>query len=156
MKDKADALASSWLSRIERDARRIAGHRFALELLLALGAAALSVVGLASQQRLDATTLVFCAALCTPLLSLRRDPWLCFAVVTLVAFVQWLISAPQLADVAVLISLYRVALESELVEVAVAAAAVEAGAIMAALRWSPSEPLKIWVGLTGLATAAGV
>ena len=27
---------------------------------------------------------------------------------------------------------------------------------MAALRWSPSEPLKIWVGLTGLATAAGV
>jgi len=156
MKDKADALASSWLSRIERDARRIAGHRFALELLLALGAAALSVVGLASQQRLDATTLVFCAALCTPLLSLRRDPRLCFAVVTLVAFVQWLASAPQLADVAVLISLYRVALESELVEVAVAAAAVEAGAIMAALRWSPSEPLKIWVGLTGLATAAGV
>ena len=27
---------------------------------------------------------------------------------------------------------------------------------MAALRWSPSEPLKIWVGLTGLGTAAGV
>ena len=24
------------------------------------------------------------------------------------------------------------------------------------MRWSPSEPLKIWVGLTGLATAAGV
>ena len=27
---------------------------------------------------------------------------------------------------------------------------------MAAWRWSPSEPLKVWVGLTGLATAAGV
>ena len=27
---------------------------------------------------------------------------------------------------------------------------------MAAVRWSPSEPLKVWVGLTGLATAAGV
>ena len=27
---------------------------------------------------------------------------------------------------------------------------------MAAVRWSPSEPLKIWVGLTGLGAAAGV
>ena len=27
---------------------------------------------------------------------------------------------------------------------------------MAAVRWSPSEPLKVWVGLSGLATAAGV
>jgi signal transduction histidine kinase len=156
MKDRADALASSWLIRIERDARRVAGHRFAVELAVALGAAALSTAGLATQHRLDATTLVFCGALCAPLLLLRRDPRLCFAVVTFVAFVQWLLSAPQLADVAVLISLYRVALESELAEVALAAAAVEAGAIMAAFRWSPSEPLKIWVGLTGLATAAGV
>jgi signal transduction histidine kinase len=156
MKDKADALASRWLARIEHDARRIAGHRFALELVVALGAAALSAVGLASQHRLDAGTIAFCAALCGPLLLLRRDPRLCFAVVALVAFVQWLLSAPQLADVAVLISLYRVALDSDLAEVAVAAGVVELGAIMAAAKWSPSEPLKIWVGLTGLATAAGV
>jgi signal transduction histidine kinase len=156
MKDRADALASSWLARIDRDARRIADHRFAVELSVALGAAALSSAGLATQHRLDATTLVFCAALCTPLLLLRRNPRLCFAIVTLVAFLQWLLSAPQLADAAVLISLYRVALQSDLAEVAVAAATVEAGAIMAAFRWSPSEPLKIWVGLTGLATAAGV
>ena len=27
---------------------------------------------------------------------------------------------------------------------------------MAAARWSTSEPLKVWVGLSGLATAAGV
>jgi signal transduction histidine kinase len=156
MKDKADALASSWLTRIDRDARRIADHRFAVELAVALGAATLSSAGLATQHRLDATALIFCGALCVPLLLLRRDPRLCFAIVTLVAFVQWLLSAPQLADVAVLIALYRVALQSDLAEVAVAAAAVEAGAIMAASKWSPSEPLKIWVGLTGLATAAGV
>jgi signal transduction histidine kinase len=156
MKDEADVLASSWLARIEREARRIAGHRFMLELAIALGAAALSTVGLASQHRLDATTVAFCAALCAPLLLLRRDPRLCFAVVAVVAFAQWLLSAPQLADVAVLISLYRVALDSDLAELALAAAIVELGAIMAAFRWSPSEPLKIWVGLTGLATAAGV
>jgi signal transduction histidine kinase len=156
MKDRADAFASSWLVRIERDARRIADHRFAVEVAIALGAAALSIAGLATQHRLDTITLVFCGALCAPLLLLRRDPRLCFAAIALVAFVQWLLSAPQLADFAVLISLYRVALESDLAEVALAAAAVEAGAIMAALRWSPSEPVKIWVGLTGLATAAGV
>jgi signal transduction histidine kinase len=155
MKEKADALASSWLTRIEDEARRIAGHRFMLELAIALGVAALSTVGLASQHRLDATTIVFCAALCGPLL-LLRDPRLCFAVVAVVAFAQWLLSVPQLADVAVLISLYRVALESDLAEVALAAAIVELGAIMAAIKWSPSQPLKIWVGLTGLATAAGV
>ncbi len=156
MRDKADALASIWLARIEREARHIAGHRFVLDLAIALGAAGLSVAGLASQHRLDAITLLFCAALCAPLLLRWRGPRPSFMTVAVVAFLQWLLSAPQLADVAVLISLYRVALESELAEVALAAATVEAGAIMAALRWSPSEPLKIWVGLTGLATAAGV
>jgi hypothetical protein len=156
MKQTADALATSWLTRIERQARRIAGHRFVLDLAIALGAAGLSIAGLASQHRLGVVTLLFCAALCAPLLLRTRDPSLPFVAVALVAFAQWLLSAPQLADVAVLISLYRVALESDLAEVALAAATVEAGAIMAALRWSPSEPLKIWVGLTGLATAAGV
>jgi signal transduction histidine kinase len=156
MKQTADALAANWLTRIERQARRIASHRFVLDLAIALGAAGLSVAGLASQHRLGAVTLLFCAALCAPLLLRTRDPSLSFVAVALVAFAQWLLSAPQLADVAVLVSLYRVALESDLAEVALAAATVEAGAIMAALRWSPSEPLKIWVGLTGLATAAGV
>jgi signal transduction histidine kinase len=156
MKHRADALASRWLSRIEQEARRVAGHRFVLELAIVLGVAALSTVGLATQDRLGATTAAFCAALCAPLLLLRRDPRLCFAVVAVVAFAQWLLSAPQIADVAVLISLYRVALESDLAEVALAAAIVELGAIMAAAKWSPSAPLKIWVGLTGLATAAGV
>ena len=156
MKDEADRLAASWLTRIERDARRVANHGFAVDLAIVFGVAALSVAGLWTQHRLDVRTIAFCAALCAPLLLHRRDPRACFALVTLVAFVQWLFSAPQLADVAVLLSLYWVALEGDLPEVAVAAGAVEAGAIMAAFRWSPSEPLKIWVGLTGLATAAGV
>jgi signal transduction histidine kinase len=156
MKEKADRLASRWLTYIEREARRAAEHRFAVDLAIAVGVAILSVVGLSSQHRLGASTLVFCGALCAPLLLHRLDARVCFAVVALVAFVQWLLSAPQLADVAVLVSLYWVALESDLAEVGLAAAAVAAGAIMAAVRWSPSEPLKVWVGLTGLATASGV
>jgi signal transduction histidine kinase len=156
MKDKADQLASSLLTRIQDEARRVAEHSFAVDLTVALAAAALSIIGLAVQHRLDPATIGFCAALCTPLLLHRRDPRACFAVIALVAFLQWLLSGPQSADVAVLIALYWVALESDLGEVALAAAIVEGGAVMAALRWSPAQPLKIWVGLTGLATAAGV
>jgi signal transduction histidine kinase len=156
MKQQADALAARWLARVEQRARRFASHSLAVDLAVALGAAALSINGLASQHRLDATTLIFCVALVAPLPLQRRDPRLCFALVALVAFLQWLLSAPQVADVAVLIALYRVALERDLVETALAAGTVEVGAIMAAVRWSPSEPLKVWVGLSGLATAAGV
>jgi signal transduction histidine kinase len=156
MKHRADRLASRWLTRVEFDARRIAAHPFAVDLATATGLAMLSLFGLATQNRLGAVTVVFCLLLCAPLLLHRRNPRVCFALVALVAFAQWLLSAPQPADAAVLISIYWVALESDLAEVAIAAAVVEAGAIMAAVRWSPSEPLKIWIGLTGLGTAAGV
>ena len=156
MKQAADRVASTGLERIELFGRRVAEHGFVVDLVIALAVAALSVVGLSSQHRLELRPLVFCVALVAPLPLHRRDPRACFAIVAVVAFLQWLFSVPQLADFAVLISLYWVALESDLTEVALAAAVVEAGAIMAALRWSPSEPLKVWVGLTGLGTAAGV
>ncbi len=156
MKETTDHPSASWLARIERAGRRLAQHGLATDVAIALAAAALSVVGLRSQHRLDLRTVVFCMALVAPLLLHRRSARACFAVIALIAFLQWLFSAPQLADVAVLISLYWVALESDLAEVAVAAVIVAAGAIMAAVRWSPSEPLKVWVGLTGLGTAAGV
>jgi len=156
MKHEANSLASRLLARVELDARRVADHPLAVDLATAAVVAMLSLFGLATQNRLGVVTAVFSVLLCMPLLLHRRDPRVCFALVALVAFAQWLLSAPQLADAAVLISLYWVALESDLTEVALAATVVEAGAIMAALRWSPSEPLKIWVGLTGLGTAAGV
>lgn len=156
MKDKLDQLATRWLSRGEREASRIADHPLAVDIAIAIAVACLSVFGLATQHRLDMVTAAFAVLLCLPLLMHRRDPRVTFALVSLVAFAQWLLSGPQLADAAVLISLYWVALESDLPEVAMAAAVVETGAIMAALRWSPDEPLKIWVGLSGLATAACV
>jgi signal transduction histidine kinase len=156
MKCEAESLASRLLARVEREARRVADHPLAVDLATAAAVAMLGVFGLATQHRLGVLTAVFSVLLCMPLLLHRRDPRVCFALVALVAFAQWLLSVPQLADAAVLIALYRVALESDLAEVLIAAAVVEAGAIMAALRWSPSEPLKIWVGLTGLGMAAGV
>ncbi len=157
MNDSAEELASTWLTqRAERLTRLSAGHPFALDLAVCLATAALSLGGLATQHRLDTSTVIFCAALCTPLLLRRVSPFLCFGVIAFVALAQWLLAGPQLADAALLIALYRVALDGSLIEGALAAGTVELGAVLAAVRWSPSEPLKVWVGLSGLATAAGV
>jgi signal transduction histidine kinase len=157
MQRNRDELPLMWLSRrVQLLARLSASHPVAVDLAICLAVATLSIVGLVTQHRLDALTAVFCAALCAPLLLRRVDPILCFAVIAVIAFAQWLLAAPQLADASVLIALYWVTLDGSLLAAAVAAATVEAGAIMAAVRWSPSEPLKVWVGLTGLATAAGV
>ncbi len=148
------------LSRLTQRARRLArssaAHPVVVDLAICLTVAAVSVAGLSTQHRLTVLAAVFCAALCAPLPLRRVSPPLCFGVVATVALAQWLLAAPQLADAAVLLALYWVALDGSLLAAALAACVVEAGAVMAAVRWSPSEPLKVWVGLTGLATAAGV
>ena len=157
MHDSAQEPVSTWLTqRAQRLGGLSAGHPFASDLAICLATAALSLGGLATQHRLDPLAAIFCGALCAPLLLRRLSPFLCFGVVAFVALAQWLLATPQLADAAVLIALYWVALEGDPAEVLLAAGTVQAGAIMAAVRWSPSEPLKVWVGLTGLATAAGV
>jgi signal transduction histidine kinase len=157
MNDSGDEPSLSWLTeRAQRLARLSAGHPLAVDLLICLTFAAVSVAGLSSQHRLGTLNVAFCIALCGVLPLRRVNAILCFGVVAAIAFAQWLFAAPQLADAAVLIALYCVALDSSLEAATLAAGIVEAGAIMAAVRWSPSEPVKIWVGLTGLATAAGV
>jgi signal transduction histidine kinase len=157
MNDSGDELSLSWLSeRVQRLARLTASHPLVIDLLISLTVAVVSVAGLSTQQRLGTLNVIFCVALCGVLPLRRVSTVLCFGVVAAIALAQWLLAAPQLADAAVLIALYWVALDGSLAAAAFAAGVVEAGAIMAAVRWSPSEPLKIWVGLTGLATAAGV
>jgi signal transduction histidine kinase len=157
MKDSGDELSLSWLTeRAQRLARLSASHPLMVDLLICLTVAAVSVAGLSTQHRLSMLNVIFCVALCGVLALRRVSPVLCFGVIAAIALAQWLLAAPQLADAAVLIALYWVALDGSLAAAALAASVVEVGSIMAAARWSPSEPLKIWVGLTGLATAAGV
>jgi signal transduction histidine kinase len=142
--------------RAQRLAQLSAAHPTAVDLLICLTLVLISIVGLGSQHRLTTLAVIFCGALCAPLMLRRTSSVLCFGVIATVALAQWLLAAPQLADAAVLIALYSVTLDSGLAAAVLACGVVEAGAVMAALRWSPSEPLKVWVGLTGLATAAGV
>jgi signal transduction histidine kinase len=95
------------------------------------------------------------AALIFPLVFRRRAPEAVFAIIATVAFVQWLVSGPALADVSLLVAMYTVAVESDWVFVAIAAAVLEAGVIMATIRWTvTTNDLKTFVFLTGLAIAS--
>jgi signal transduction histidine kinase len=152
-----EELASAWLAKQAQRLERLSlSHPFAIDLAICLGVAVSSIAGLAIQHRLEVVAVIFCGALCAPLLLRRISPSLCFAVIAFVALAQWLLAGPQLADAALLVALYWVALDGSLIEGALAAGTLELGAIMAALRWAPSEPLKMWVGLSGLTTASAV
>ena len=95
------------------------------------------------------------AALTLPLVFRRRAPMPVFLVISAVAFVQWLVTRPALADASLLVAVYTVAVESEWVQVVAAAVILEAGVVMATVRWRPTgNDFKSFVFLTGLAFAA--
>jgi len=97
----------------------------------------------------------FVAALIFPLVFRRRAPMTVFLVIAAVAFVQWLVAGPVLADVALLVALATVALESEWPLVVAASAILEAGVVMAMVRWNPAaNNVRSFVFLTGLAFTA--
>ena len=95
------------------------------------------------------------AALTFPLVFRRRAPMPVFLAIATVAFVQWLVTGPALADASLLVAIYTVAVESEWVLVVAAAVILEAGVVMATVRWKPTgNDFKSLVALTGLAFAA--
>jgi signal transduction histidine kinase len=158
---RAPAATGAWpTALIQRSAERVkqklSAHPRSSDLALVAAIVGIGVAGLWSQQRLDAQQLAFSLALSLPLLLRRRQPMLVFGCVTVVALVQWQVADPQLADAALLVALYGVALRGSLIELALAASVMEVGAVMAAIRWAPSDPAKIWIGLSGLVVAAAV
>jgi signal transduction histidine kinase len=154
MVEHSDELLFRWLNqRVARAGRLAARHPLLVGAVLALGTAAASVIGLAIQQRITPAMLAFCAAFCLPLLIGHRAPRFAYACVSLVALLQWLVSGPQLADVAVLIALYWVCLECDAGAILAAVTVAEAGAIMLALRWETQE-FKYWFAVSGLTVAA--
>jgi signal transduction histidine kinase len=98
----------------------------------------------------------FDLAFAIPLLWRSRWPIGVFAVTAGIAFVQWLVDVRVLGDIALLIAMYTVA-SREPTRVALAAAAVvELGVVLALIRWFHGAHIRSFVGLTGLAAAAGV
>jgi signal transduction histidine kinase len=158
MSARPDEALTRWLLRqTARAAEFAAAHETMVDVAVAVLLAATSFVGLAIQDRLDHPgTIVFCILLCAPLTVRGRSRSLCFALVAGVALAQWLTSTPQIADAAVLVALYWLALDGPLISIIAAAVVTEAAAVMAAARWSPTDVVKYWVGLTALGVASAV
>jgi signal transduction histidine kinase len=158
MSARPEEALTRWLQRQTDRAAEIAGrHETFVDVAVALLLAAASFVGLSIQGRLrQPDTIVFCVLLCAPLIVRGRSRSLCFTLVAGVAFVQWLTSTPQIADAAVLVALYWLALDGPPTAIIAAGVGVAAGAVMAAAQWSPTDVVKYWVGLTALGVASAV
>jgi signal transduction histidine kinase len=154
---RSDERILEWLSGFLRELTEISA-RFPTLVDSALAAAtlAVSLLGLHDQHRLGPLSIAFGVAIVAPLPLRRRRPIAAFGLISVIALLQWLLDVPQLADASVLFALYWIARDSPAVSILGAALVAETGAILAAVRWAPADPLKIWVGLTGLTVAATV
>jgi len=85
--------------------------------------------------------LIVQTALVLLLAARRRWPDLVFLLMSAIAFVQWLLGVPLLGDVALLGALYTVAAHRSWIRALLAACVLEAGAVMAAVRWEPAGTL---------------
>jgi signal transduction histidine kinase len=96
------------------------------------------------------------AGLTLPLIFRRRTPIGVFAVVSIVALVQYLVfNNPTVADAALLLALYTVTVDSHWMQAAVASVVLEIGVILATVHWVPTgNHIKGFVFLSGLAFAA--
>jgi signal transduction histidine kinase len=98
---------------------------------------------------------LFSALLVVPLVWRRRFPLSVFAFVAVVALAQWAAGIRLAADMTLLVYLYTVARWYPLRVGVLAAAVVEAGAVMAAIRWDLTRSwLESLVFLSGLVAAS--
>jgi signal transduction histidine kinase len=96
------------------------------------------------------------AGLLVPLVWRRRAPFAVFLVVAAAAFVQWLFLGPMDADLALFIAFYTVAAYQRPRHILIAAGLLEAGAVLAAVRYAPPGfAFWSWVFITGTSAAAG-
>ncbi|WP_050370206.1 sensor histidine kinase [Streptomyces acidiscabies] len=101
--------------------------------------------------------LALTAALALPLVWRRRAPLTVFGVVAAAAFVQWLADVQLPADIALLVALHAVAAHSGRRGTLLAGAVVEAGALLACLRWATDGAfLTPFVALTAMVVASAV
>jgi signal transduction histidine kinase len=98
---------------------------------------------------------LFSALLVVPLIWRRRFPLSVFAFAAVVALAQWIVNVRLAADMTLLVYLYTVARWYPVRVGILAAAVVEAGAVMAGLRWDLTRSwLETLVYLSGLVAAS--
>jgi signal transduction histidine kinase len=107
------------------------------------------------QEGAPVVDLLFSAAIAFPLMLRRRSPVGVFFMIAVLALAQWIVTGPLPSDVALLVAIYTVAATSTWAWVLACAAVLEAGVVMATVRWRPTgSDLKSLVYLTGLAFTA--
>ncbi|MCU1492965.1 MAG: integral rane sensor signal transduction histidine kinase [Acidimicrobiaceae bacterium] len=144
-------LASDWSRAVAYD---IAHPQLADTLAVACLAAA-STPWLLSHTHHGPAVWLCDVGLLVPLVWRRRQPVVVFALLAVVAFVQWLTAEALVTDVALLAALFTVAFERPLRTAIAAGTVLEAGVILASFRWSLAGSwIRSLVALSGLAAVA--
>jgi signal transduction histidine kinase len=99
---------------------------------------------------------LFAVPLALPLLWRRRQPVAVFAAVAVVASIQFALDVRSTGDLALLVALYGVTLTRPRNVTIGVVAALEAGILVATLRWSHGTVLEGFVALSAMVTAAVV
>jgi signal transduction histidine kinase len=116
-------------------------HRVTTDALMAAVLLALSSVWLAGSRFAGPDAAMIQTGLIAVLAVRRVWPSGVFVLACAIAFAQWLLNIPLIGDGALLIALYTVAAHKSRIQAAVATGVMEAGAVMAAVRWDPAASL---------------
>jgi signal transduction histidine kinase len=115
-------------------------HPLATDAVLAAVLLALSTAWLVGSPFADLANALIQTVLVGAIAFRRRWPSAVFVAVSAIAFGQWLLGAPLIGDGALLVALYTVAAHQSRNRALLAAALVEVGAVMAAVKWEPAGP----------------
>jgi signal transduction histidine kinase len=122
--------------------RRIAhAHPLAIDALVAAVLLAVCTVWLAQSGFASPRAALVQAALIAVIAARRVWPIPVFLAASAIGLAQWLLGPPLLGDVALLIALYTVAAHESRTRALLATGVMEAGAVMAAVRWEPAGTL---------------
>src|SRR5580658_3401090 len=116
----------------------VRSYPLATDALLAGALLALSTAWLVKSPFADVRAGVVPTALIATVAARRSRPSIVFLIACAIAFVQWLMGFPLLGDGALLIGLYTVAAHEPRIRALAAAGLLEAGVIMAAVKWVPA------------------
>jgi signal transduction histidine kinase len=130
-----DEITHSLFGRGRRMART---HPLAIDALVAVVLLGLCTAWLAQSPFASFRAGLMQAALLVVIAARRVWPAPTFLLACAIAFAQWLAGFPLLGDVALLVALYTVAAHESRTRALLAAAVLEAGAVMAAVRWEPA------------------
>jgi signal transduction histidine kinase len=121
-----------------RGRRLVRTHPLASDALAAAALLALSAVWLAGTRFGGYHAGIIQAALVATIAARRLWPSAVFLVASVIAFGQWLLGFPLLGDAALLIALYTVAAHESRARALAATVVLEAGAVLAGVRWHPA------------------